>query len=682
MILKKLTMKNFRQFRGVQEIEFSSGIGDGKNVTVIFGANGRGKTGIFRAIMFCLFGEKRLSQDEEVTEKELYLVNSAELEAMSSENKPIETFVVLNFEHKGEQYEIRRSLKGMLDDHERIEQVGSIALTQIKADGNADVIKDAEEIKKVINNILDKNVREYFLFDGEKIQRLTLASIEQRREVARGIKNLLNVDALEKAIKATQRLRKDLNEELSKKAKGEFGKIVHQLNLLEENRIKLKTDLENLEGEYSRAEIDKKQTDKKLEECKEILHLLKERIDTEEKLKYQEDEAKNFLAEMKARTGKASLLLLAKTIDHVFGAIDKKKQKGEIPSEIRKDLIDKILREQKCICGRDLLSGGEPFKQIILWKNKAADVELESSALEIWRSLSSIRSHREDLSAAVDIVLQKYAVCRNNIGILRSKIEYVNKEIGMSERKDAADLEKYRENIEKKQIAIKAEIIKTNEELTIIESDYDQLVEKRKIIEKEESIKNELMQRANLAEETFQALQNIYKEFTDEVKHKIADEANKYFAQLLDKEGRETLRQILVNDDYSLQILDKWRKPFLANISAGQRQIMSISFIAALAKAAAVDSHLEMPLFMDTPFGRLSVEHRKNLIENIPNYCAQWILLATDTEFSRQESALLRKGGRWGKFYNLKSGGPGMTEIQQRDINDNSVLSEKMEEAL
>ena len=75
-------------------------------------------------------------------------------------------------------------------------------------------------------------------------------------------------------------------------------------------------------------------------------------------------------------------------------------------------------------------------------------------------------------------------------------------------------------------------------------------------------------------------MQAVYDEFTDEIKLKIADEANKYFVQLLDKESRETLRSILVKDDYSLQILDRWGEPFLANISAGQRQIMSISFIA------------------------------------------------------------------------------------------------------
>ena len=76
-----------------------------------------------------------------------------------------------------------------------------------------------------------------------------------------------------------------------------------------------------------------------------------------------------------------------------------------------------------------------------------------------------------------------------------------------------------------------------------------------------------------------------------------------------------------------------------------------------------------MPLFMDTPFGRLSYEHRKNLIKAVPSLASQWVLLATDTEFRRQEAALLKAGKRWGKFYVLRSDQEGNTMIDERDIS-------------
>ncbi len=676
MILEKITMKDFRQFQGIQHIEFASETkSDGKNVTVIFGENGRGKTGLFRAVVFALYGERRLSQDEEVQQKELYLVNSVAMEDTKTYGKPVEAYVELIFQHKNEQYTIKRILLGIFDRDERIEQPDQVTLSHTKTDGNTFTINDPEDIKKIINNILDKNVKEYFLFDGEKIQRLTLASIEQKKEVAKGIKSLLNVDALEKAIKALQRLKKELNTELSKRATGEYAKILHQQNQLDEKRNTLKTRLEEIESEYTLLNIEKKKIDTLLEEYKEISHLLKERKDAETQLKSQEEQAGNLLSEMKSRTAKASQLLISSTIDHVFDFIDQKKQKGEIPSEIRKDLIERILDvERKCICDRPVLPGTPEQIALIRWKNKVSDVELEDSALEMWRSLSSIKNYREDISGVIETLLQRYAVCKNDIEKLRKKTESINEQIGASERKDAADLEKTRENIEKKQIEIEAERMTTKNELDAVESEYARLSPQRKKLEKEENFKNELSLRAGLAEDTYKALQEVYSRFTEEIKSRIAIEANKYFVQLLDKEGRETLKNILVNNDYSLQIIDRWGKPFLANISLGQRQVMSISFIAALAKVASMDSILEMPLFMDTPFGKLSYEHRKNLIKYLPGYCAQWILLATDTEFRKQEASFLREGKRWGKFYVLRSEGPGVTTIQERDIEEVQYL--------
>jgi DNA sulfur modification protein DndD len=684
MILHTLTMKNFRQFKGVERIEFAAEKKKkDQNVTVIFGENGRGKTGIFRAIMFCLYGEHRLTQDEEVSQKELYLVNTPALLESASSGQKIEAYVELKFSHKGEQYIVKRSLAGMLLRDERIEQLDGYILSHTKRDGNTHNVNDPEEIKAIINAILDKNVREYFLFDGEKIQRLTLASLEQRKEIAKGIRNLLNVDALEKAMKAIQKLKKTLNQEIEKRATGEYGRIISKLNELDENRNELQHNIKQLEEEYSLSEIEKKKTDKRLEEYNEIKHLLNDRAEAEEKLKYNEEQARSLLLEMKSKTGKASLILMSKVVDKVFTLIDQKKQKGEIPSEIRKDLIDKILSEKKCICNREVLPGSKEFKAIIDWKNKTCDFALENSALEVWRYLGIIRSHRDDTAGTIEVLLQKYAVCKNDIDKLFSKIDSLNDQIGTSGRKDAEELEKYRENIEKKQIKNEAERMKLKDALDIAQAEYELLLEQRRKLEKEEHIKSELSQRVYLVEETLKALQSIYDQFTDEIKQKIADEATKFFVQLLDKEGRETLSHILVNEDYSLQITDRWGKPFLANISAGQRQIMSISFIAALAKVASGDGILEMPLFMDTPFGRLSFEHRKNILEKIPQYCAQWILLATDTEFRKQEASLLRDGGRWGRFYLLKSDGPGVTKIAERNIVDAHVLlSDGSEETL
>ena len=57
MILKKVTLCNFKNFRGKQTIDFTHNTLNRKNIILIGGANGAGKTTLVDAIRLCLFGK-------------------------------------------------------------------------------------------------------------------------------------------------------------------------------------------------------------------------------------------------------------------------------------------------------------------------------------------------------------------------------------------------------------------------------------------------------------------------------------------------------------------------------------------------------------------------------------------------------------------------------------------------
>ncbi len=666
MILQKMTLSNFRQFRGTQEIEFAWG--PTGNVTVVFGENGRGKTGLYRALLFCLYGEKRLSQDSQVDHHELYLVNYPEMEAQAGDKKPVEASVYLEFVHAGRLYKINRSILGILVDGEVAQQDGGVRLITQDENGNSTTTRDSNEVSDIVGGILDRGLREYFLFDGEKIERLTRASSEQRKEISLGIRKLLDIDTLETAMNATSRLRKYLDSEIETKATGELARVIKQLRENDERIVEKENRIAFIDEELQLAGQEKKKVDAQLDKIKEIRHLLIARTESE---KYEQDleaQIEDLLQQMKNRTGKTALLLVRKTAEKVFRNIDKRRQKHEIPSEIKRELIDKLIAEGKCICGSSLQPGTEQHRSILLWRDRINDSLTEDSMLNLWRDLSGIRSHYEDIGVATEAVLQKFAVVKNELELTRHKLEGLKQKIGSSKQEDATKLEKHRQKIERKTIELDGEQNRLKEELVVDYEERDRLKQLRKEVEKEQGIRDELSKRSALAANTSDALRSIYNEFTGETKDMISTSATKYFRELLDDEGKQTLRDVVVNSDYSIQIYDRWQKPFLANISAGQRQIMSIAFIAALASAAAGSDILEMPLFMDTPFGRLSHGHRQNLLENVPQWCTQWILLATDTEFGRFEAKILRNTEQWSKFYILKGSGAGTTKIDTFDV--------------
>jgi len=666
MILLKLTVENFRQFRGKQEIQFLAPSQDDANVTVVFGENGRGKTGLFRAIVFCLFGERRLSQDGDVPYDELQLVNVSALEA--NPDTPVKTVVELEFSHRGSHYRLRRAILGMQDEGRIIEEEDEIRLFVTPSSGNIQQIPTIE-INEVIDSILDRRVKDYFLFDGEKIERLTRASIEQRREISAGIRNLLNVDALETAIKAVGRVTRGLEKELSGASHEELSRLLKRLGDNEEEQARARKRLDELADEIrlARQEIDK--TDKELDKFNEIRHLLERRKSLEQELGELEQQATEALSEMKNIVCKASALIVAPTVINVYEHIDHQKQKGEIPSEIRRDLIEKILEEKLCICGSSVCEGSDAYTHIIEWLKRTSDVSTQDAALNLWRYLSEVRNHFSDDADLVEKKLQQYGNIRSAIANINRSLENVSNQIGTSERHDATKLDDHRKKLQDNIISLEANARVTQSQLEQLQQENDRL----RALLKEEKLKvgrnDELSRRSILARDAQDALNDIYSQFTREIKDMISESATLLFRELLDHEGRENLKTIIVNEDYSLQVLDRYKKPFLANISAGQRQIMSISFIAALARIAAKGSKIEIPLFMDTPFGRLSYEHRQNLINQVPTFASQWILLATDTEFRRQEAQLLKNSGKWGKFFMLRSTQDGNTEIVEQDIS-------------
>lgn len=678
MILKRITLCNFRQFKGTQTATFFKKSGD-SNVTVFYGENGRGKTGIFRAMLFCLYGDRIISQDGDVSDTKIDLVNKQAIQAVGP-NTTVSSYVELEFSHQGNTYQLKRGLDGMKTGHgEIVQEPTGVRLAITDVNGNTRVIEDPVAVDQEIHHVLDKGIREYFLFDGEKIERLTRASTEQRREIARGVRKLLNVDALESAIKSMGRLKKKLDNELTSSSRSDLARAIKDLGALEEEIAHISKDLETVGTETAHAETEKHGVDQALEQFKEIRHLVELRQTNTGLLKEKEEHASALLGEMKTYSSRAATLLISDLVTDTLEYFNQQKKKGEIPPEIRNELIERILRESRCICGREIREGTAAFEWIQKWHEKTSDTGFKDIALQLWHELGKIHSNLGELGRLVESFLMRHSNVRNDIESLELGLQKISEKIGTSERKDALHLEKQRNILEKKLIDLRAVQINLEGKLRECREQRRQLEERKNILEQEVSRHDEVSQRAILARKVFDALDKIHGEFTAEIRELIGKYATELFGRLLDDQGKKVLSKVVINDDYSIEVYDRWGAQFLPNISSGQRQLMSISFIAALARVAAKAKLLEMPLFMDTPFGRLSNEHREHLIHEVPSFCSQWILLVTDTEFRTQEAHALRKSKKWGSFAFLRAVEDGCTEIVDMSYAQALTLLSKKE---
>lgn len=102
MLIKSITLHNFRQFKGKQKLEFSSD--PDKNVTVLLGDNTFGKTTILQSFNWCLYGIADFPKDSNPE----FLLNLEVANELAGVQQKCEVYVELTLEHKGMEYIILR----------------------------------------------------------------------------------------------------------------------------------------------------------------------------------------------------------------------------------------------------------------------------------------------------------------------------------------------------------------------------------------------------------------------------------------------------------------------------------------------------------------------------------------------------------------------------------------------
>ena len=171
----KLTLCGFGPYAGSQELDFSA-LGNG-GLYLITGDTGAGKTTIFDAITFALFGEASGNDRDASMLRSKY----------AAPGDP--TFVELTFSHGGKEYTVRRN-----PDYQRTKKSGT-GTTRQSADAvltlpDGDTVTKLKEVNLKIREIIGLN-REQFsqvaMISQGDFRKLLLADTAQRQKIFRDI---------------------------------------------------------------------------------------------------------------------------------------------------------------------------------------------------------------------------------------------------------------------------------------------------------------------------------------------------------------------------------------------------------------------------------------------------------------------------------------------------------------
>ena len=156
------------------------------------------------------------------------------------------------------------------------------------------------------------------------------------------------------------------------------------------------------------------------------------------------------------------------------------------------------------------------------------------------------------------------------------------------------------------------------------------------------------------------ALEKVFARSIDKLREDLKEtvqlRASEAFKKLTTQEKYSGLR---INSHYGLTILDESGQDVRIR-SAGAEQIVALSLIDGLARSGRAAG----PVVMDTPFGRLDLKHRANILAYLPTTADQLVLLVHEGEV-RRDVDLAAISTRVGRVYEIKDVNPRHSTISE-----------------
>jgi len=669
MILQSIQLKNFRQYYGDQELTFAQG---DKNITIIFGVNGQGKTGIFRALMFALYGSTHIQQDN--TEETVHLVNLRRLE--ENNGSLVTGFVKVTFSHKNKKYEISRQLKAVKNNSKIQERFDRVELFITDENGNYSPtpINDPQEVKRIMSSVLNEDIKDFFLFDAEKIDTLAKTNSQVKKEVKSAILRLLQIDNVDKAQEILKRLYTKENSNIVSNSKN--IDISTKNNEIYAEKIKRESNIEL-----------KDQIEENLRNCKMQIEKYNLQLSQNAEIKLIQDklhEQENQFITLEGRISdkkrevyriilqKSPFLLLKSSFVNVSNYLDQilSQQENIVPIEV----IDKSLSTKVCACCNNNLNQHlDNLNYIESLKNNYKRSLMGSFTSSIKNMIIDQSNSYEENDKFINLLLKDFRELNKAKDLILTQMEQTKIEIG-NKAKSQIDMSKIESMIQQSkydsdqmhlQIAkLKVEIDNSEEKIGLLEKTLEKMMTENENLKYDAKVLEIL---GSLKDD----LKGISEVFSTEMRESLKESTTEIFKTLIDSKDRNLVKNIEINNKFELEIIGWDNTEITQDISQGQRQIVALSFITALAKVAAGGANtISFPLFMDTPFGRISGKNRDHLIENIPGLTSQWILLLTDTELTTNEERSFKSTNRLGKWYRLNQQELYHTIIEEVSLSD------------
>ena len=636
MIINSIVMSYFFRIYQSPKVEFS--VDDKKNVTVIKGDNGTGKTTLLSAFSWAFYGvvEDPLVVDKMLNKRRLSEMAVGELESAG---------VKVSISDSGHTYLISRYQKFKKTGENECVKVGDPDFSVINLTNPSMPITD----KSFFEGIIPSDLKGFFFFDGERIDRL--AKIDGRAEIRKAILDILGLTTLEKIEEATSEVQSDYNKKIKNAAKNETLKTLRQD--FEDTEAAIKADKEKLEGDGTKenpglitkrkaaeAEIDKCSRFLKEHNAEAVknLQLQRDKLEAEKKaITDEEDRERKDI--MRHISKNFKYFLLSDRFQEISDFLEEKRKKKELPSDIKVQFVHDLLESGECICGQKLIKGEVFHSNITKLLETAGREELDNAYITM-RAFVDSNEINETTKGFYDRI-NAYASKLLGFSGRIEEIDKSIKEIGKKLANDFGDLIASHETMLEQAQSIKEDCLQQEyfytQNIKSNESKKKALEAKIKIEEAKQGNKDMFSEAFNMAVEVGRLNEEIRQLFIAITREDMDEKIKHVFANISRKEDREAC----LNENFELAIRNKVsHQPQI--LSTGERQITSLAFIGALVSYAKEKTQSDLitdfsggdfPIVMDSAFGNLDPTHKANVAKGLPQLASQVIVIISDEQW-------------------------------------------------
>ena len=622
MFFTKVELHNFGIYKGTHEMNLTDKIGD-RNIILIGGLNGRGKTTFHDAVLLALYGKQALKyiQEKEKSYEKLLL------DHINKHATDDETYVAVTLVLEDEtEIRIKRAWKAR---GKKIDQQ-----TIVEKNGSADKYL-GDNWSYYIEEILPFGIARFFFFNNEKITQL--ADDSSFEQIKSSIKSAIGVSTIEKTIE-------------------------HIDEVIRRKKNALKSfETSELNQEYQEVEHEISEIDQRLEEAQRELNKLELQC---QKLAIQIEAKEN---EFWSSGGdlsrnrdaiKAEMNRISDLAEQIQQEILQLASSAATPLALCKDLVVQSYNEEQEQLQGDVKRHTDTvvnnsYQRVISRLNES---DLPPEVLDLVKRIISdelvghiseaVHENRISMSPVSLMLYEKLiskffpSISQKIMGLVSSsdaqEAEYLSLDAHLGAADDktlAMQLYEALKSIEKEKALADADYQRKADSIESMRRQREILVGKRirliKGMAEKENTNDDNMRIIKYAAMSIETLTEFKKRLQKEKVERLSNTATKCFQTLVEKNS--LAKKIDINPDtLDVTIVGVDGNELLkSQLSAGEQQMFAVAIVWAL----ALSSGYKAPVIVDTPMARLDSSHRTNFVTKyLPAASSQVMVLSTDEE--------------------------------------------------